>query len=332
MRKTASLLCALLLAGLVVALAGCSAGTSGLLQTLGSRYAPAQVSAVLFVQQWGQTLFGLVSRQTGTQRPSVGQPVFNDDGSVSQTFRGADGTESVLTVFPDGSAVLEITYPDGRTQTVHQSVPQFDGVSVTTTTWEVTSSDGTQVNYTSVLDDRGTVFDSSDDTTALQGSSVLPDGLRQDFTATTVGDRTTIHSEQSDGSTFDLEVPLPGPGAMLPDFTQDATGRYVFDGTQVDFALSSTPESPDRWAQMASDFGDGVSGEFILGPDFSGSGRLLESDGELAALPSWTQTGETQVSSVTADSAQTVPAGAALDYLTHRWQTLAASMGPQPGG
>src|SRR3989337_2117051 len=66
--------------------------------------APGQVAAALLIQEWSQILWGLVTSQTGTQPPSFGEPVFNPDGSVTQSFTTADGTELTLTAFPDGTA------------------------------------------------------------------------------------------------------------------------------------------------------------------------------------------------------------------------------------
>jgi len=330
MKLTLRPLHVLALGCLVVTLAGCSSGSARGPVSAASASAPGQVASTLFVQEWGQILWGLVTTQTGTETPSFGDPVFNPDGSVSQTFTGADGTEAVITAFPDGSVSLEISYPDGSTQTVLQSVPEFDGVSKTTTDWEVTSSDGTSVSYTSVVDDRGTIFDISDDTTELQGTSVLPNDLTQQFTVFTGSGQTDLQSEQSDGSTFTLRVPLGPPDFMLPDFSQPATGTYASDGVEIQFSLSSTAGAPSRWATMSSDIGGGLTGEFSLDSHFAGSGQLLQDEG-LAALLSWTRTGDTEVNFPTAERSDVSPAGAALDYLVHRWQTLTALLAPAPG-
>ncbi|MGC9319414.1 MAG: hypothetical protein ACP5KN_15380 [Armatimonadota bacterium] len=330
MRSTLRGACVLTLACLVLLLAGCSSGSIRGVQTVGSQYTPRQVSAVLFVKQWGQILWGLVTSQTGGEEASFGDPVFNDDGSVTQTYTAPDGTKAVITTFPDGTVTLEIIYADGTSQTMRQSVPEFDGVSQTTIDWEVTSSDGTTVTYTSIIDDRGTPFDMSDDAFELQGTSQLPSGLTQQFEVITAGGQTTVQSQQSDGSRFSLDVPLAAPDFLQPDFSQATTGTYVINGETAEFSLTEAAGAPGRWGTMSADLGDGVSGVFHLGPDFSGSGRLLR-DGGLVALPSWTETGDSEVNSVTAGSSHAMPAGAALDYLVHRWQTLSALMAPAPG-
>lgn len=315
---------------LAVTLAGCSSGGSRGPVSAGSRAASGQVAAALLIQQWGQILWGLAANQTGTQTPSLGDPVFNPDGSITQSFTGADGTVAVLTFLPDGSIRLEITYPDGTTQTVSQSVPVFDGISKTTTDWQLDSSDGLSTTYTSVVDDRGTIFDASDDTTELQGSSVLPSGETQQFTVLTANGETTVQTQQSDGSSFSLQVPLVPPLLQLPDFSQPATGTYSSGDFSAQFTLSSTADAPLRWASLVSDMSGGLTGQFSLEPDFSGSGQLLEA-GQPLALLSWTRTGETQVSFLSAQSSATSAAGAALDYLVHRWQTLTALLAPAPG-
>jgi hypothetical protein len=331
MKKLAGVHLAAGLALLALIIGGCAGGGAGGPVTAGGDAASGQVAAAMFVQQWAQTLWGLVSSQTGTGQPTVGPPTPNPDGSISITFTGADGTVTVLTAFPDGSGRLETTFPDGSTQTVLQSAPVFDGVSKTTIDWDVTASSGLTVKYTSVTDNKGTGTDISDDTTKLTGGSVLPDGKTQDFDVLTEGGQTTVDSTQSDGSDFTLDVPLEGPDFLLPDFAQQATGTYRSAGYDIQLTLGSTTAGPHRWARLLSDFGGGLAGEFALGRDFSGSGQLLEG-GKAIAILSWTRLGETQVNFTSAGRSATSPAGAALDFLTHRWQTLAALMAPAPGG
>jgi hypothetical protein len=275
----------------------------------------------------------MVTSQTGTEEPSFGDPVFNPDGSVSQSFTTADGTEATLTAFEDGSVRLEIVLPDGTTQTVLQSVPVFDGVSRTTTDWNVTASDGLVVDYTSIVDDRGTIFDISDDTTELTGSAVLPGGVTQTFSVLTADGTTAVQAEQSDGSTFTLTALLASPMFMHPDPAQSTVGRFTDPSFTMDFVLTSTPKYPSRWAALLSDMGGGLTGAFSLNADFSGFGQLTDGtpDGELAALVSWTQDGESEVYLLDGQSRSVGPAGAALDYLEHRWLTLTALLAPAPG-
>jgi hypothetical protein len=315
---------------LALVVAGCPAGHAQ--ESLSA--VPGQIAAAMYVQQWSQILWGLVTTQTGTEIPSFGEPVFDPDGSVTQTFTAADGTEVVLTLLPDGSARLDITYADGTTQTVIQSVPRFDGVSVTTIHWSVTSSDGLSVEYTSIVDDRDTIFDESDDITQLLGSSVLPEGITQEFDVLSADGLTEVHSSQSDGSIFTLAVPLAFPDFALPDLSQSASGTYIGLGVSVQFMLTPTPKYPTRWAALLADLGDGMTGTFSLNSDFSGFGQLTESSpwGErLVALISWTQDGDTHVYLLSGQDRHMGPAGASLDYLEHRWQTLTALLAPAPG-
>ena len=310
----------------VVLIAGCSTGGIGGLQTVGTQFAPSQVSAGLYVLQWSQILWGLQARQTGTQSPVFGDPVFNDDGSISQTYTGPDGTEAVITQLLDGTVRLEITYPDGSTQTVLQGVSEFDGVSKTTIDWEVTDARMT-VRYTTVVDDQGTIFDNSDDTAEMSGTSELPSGLTQEFEVQTAGGRSQLTSRQSDGSVFTLDTPLRAPNFSAPNFAQPTTGTYRFRGMTVAFTLASTAEVPGRWARMTSTAAGGISGEFALAADFAGTGRVMQ-DGQLVALPNWEPNGDADINWVSAQSSQTAPAGAVLDYITHRWQTLTALLAP----
>lgn len=314
---------------LLACLAGCSGGSAHGPQTASSREAPEQVAAALFVQQWSQVLWGLVTSQTATGTPSFGPPVVNPDGSVSQRYTGADGTVVVLTAFADGSATLAATYPDGSGQTTRQGVPSYQG-NVTTTAWEVSASDGTAVRYTSVVDNAGTYANMADDTTDLAGTADLPDKLSQEFTAHTGEGQTVLHSAQSDGSDFRLSVPLRGPDYAYPDTGREAAASYRLAGGEWQLALSATAEYPGRWALLSSEFGDGTSGAFRLAADFAGAGQLRQ-DGALLALLSWTREGQMSLSPVNGGSAQLDPAGAAVDYLVHRWQTLTALFAPAPG-
>jgi len=309
---------------------GCSGGNQGDNAGTSINSASGQVAANIFVQQWGQILWGLVTSQTGTEIPSYGDPIFNEDGSVSQSVTTADGTIMVITMLSDGSVHLDITWPNGSTQTMIQSVPDFDGVSKTIIGWHITSSEGLVVDYTSVVDDQGTIFDMSDDTTELQGTSSLPGGLTQDFTVQTAAGQTTVASSQSDGSTFAMTVPLSSPDFMYPDFSQPATGSYSNQDVTISLTLSATENAPFRWAEMTTVFDGGLTGGFAVHPDFSGSGQI-EEDGELQAMLTWTRTGETEVRYPTAEQSSTLPAGAAVDYLINRWQTLTALLAPAPG-
>jgi hypothetical protein len=295
---------------------------------------PSQTAAAVYVQEWGQVLWGLVTSQTGTQPVSFGDPVFNEDGSISQSFTAADGTEAVMTFFPDGSAQIDLVLPDGDTQTILQSPPDFDGVSRTTTEWHVSSSRGLSVDYVSVVDDQETPFDIADDTSELAGTAVLPDGVTQTFTALTAGGYTDLESMQSDGSTFTLSVPLMPPDFLLLDFSQPATGTYADSDFALGFTLVSTPLHPFRWAALLTDLGDGITGTFSLNSDFSGFGQLEDSSVEtepLAALVSWTQYGDVEVYLLSGQDLHMGPAGAALDFLRYRWLTLTALLAPAPG-
>ncbi|MCJ7751225.1 MAG: hypothetical protein MUQ65_09040 [Armatimonadetes bacterium] len=331
MKLTQGRLCAsattLLILVLVAGLAGQAAEPLSMV--------PEQVSAALYVQHWSQILWGMVTSQTGTETPSFGEPVLNLDGSISQSFRAADGTQSILTAFPDGSARVDIVLPEGTSQTVLQSVPVFDGVSITTMDWWVTSSEGLLVEYQSAVDDRQTIFDMSDDITELVGSAVLPGGITQEFYVLSADGMTDVQSTQSDGSTFTLSVPLALPDFSYPDFSQNAVGTYSGTDFSVHFVLTATPKFPFRWAALLSDLGGGAAGTFSLHSDFSGFGQLTESNawGEtLVALVAWTQYGKIDVYLLDGQDRYMGPSGAALDFLENRWQTLAALLAPAPGG
>jgi hypothetical protein len=317
------------LACVATTVAGCAAGRVSGTASVTSTAAPAQVAAAMFVQQWAQTLWGLAANQTGTETPIYGDYIFNPDGSVSLTFTGADGTQAELTFFPDGSVDYTTRYPDGATQTYLQSAPTFEDTR-TIADWLVTSSNGLTVQYRSVLDTLGS-YDGEDDTVDLTGTARLPSGATQDFAARTDGGakRTTVHSVQSDGSSFAATVPIAGVD-LLPDFKQPTTGTYTGPSVQIGFTLRHADAPGLRWDAMTCDMGEGLTGEFALGASFAGDGRILQNGG-LLALMSWTRGGDSIVQFTSAKSSEVSPAGTARDWATHRWQTLAALLAPAPG-
>ncbi|MFB3882798.1 MAG: hypothetical protein ACE149_16150 [Armatimonadota bacterium] len=294
---------------------------------------PAQAAAGAYLQEWSQFMWGLLARQTGTL-PTWGDPVQNADGSSSWSFSAPDGTLGLLTAWPDGAVRVDIVLPDSSSETILQEPPTSSpDLSVTTILFHVASSDGFALDYTRVHDDRGTWWDSSDDWMQLSGTAVLPDGLTQSFTATVQDGTEQIESTQSDGSTFRMSVPLDPNEALpetLPDFTKAASGSYADATTALQFTLSATPKFPLRWAALLSDVEEGITGALSLNADFSARGQL-EEDGMLAALVSWTRDGHVQAYDLTGRNVQMGPAGAALDFLRYRWQTLAALGAPTPG-
>jgi hypothetical protein len=240
---------------------------------------------------------------------------------------------------------VDITYPDGSRQTVWQSNQQGSPFAVMGLYQLIETTDGPNVEYSVIVDTNGTFGDASDDTVTIEGSAQLPGGLTQDFTAITADEDiiegmgllppdgidepvvTFLTSDQSDGSTFTMKAPQAPPVFKSPDFSQPTTGTYTSPDFSIQFTLTSTAGAPGRWASLVTDFGGGLTGEFSLNADFSGEGQLLQ-DGEVLALLSWTATGETDVTYLTAESSATSAAGAALDFLIHRWQTLTALGAP----
>jgi len=320
------------------ALAGCGGGVTGHgVNREGSATgdvltASGQVAAVMLVQEWAEILWGVLSTQTGGQTPTLTVPVANPDGSSTSTLTTADGTTGTITTYLDGSGRIDIVRPNGVTQTVTSSAPVDDGPK-RTTDWTVACSDGVTVRYTSVVDDQGTWWDMTDDTTDLTGTSTLPGGVTQTFVVATTPAATTLRSVQSDGSVFTLYVLMTLPDFM-PDYTKDATGTYVSANFNIAFTLSHTPAIANRWAAVSSDLGSQMTGDFKLDEDFSGYGQLQQTVAggqKLSAVVKWTQQGDTQIDLLSGQSRQTQPAGAALDYLQHRWQTLAALKAPAPG-
>jgi hypothetical protein len=294
---------------------------------------PGQVAVAAYVQEWGQVLWGLAVSQTGMLPDPVGDPVTAPDGSVSQTYVSPDGTVFVMTAFADCSTLLVMTLPDGTVQAVRDSTPYAEG-STCTVDSSFTSSDGTAVTYSTVLDTNGTPWTDDDDTTVVSGSAQLPRGVTQTFRALIHQGQTEIQSAQSDHSVFSLTVPLEPELHLLPDFLRPAAGLFADDNSEVAFTLTATPAAPGRWAALVCDAGGGVTGTFGLNPDFSGFGQVEQaaaSGTTLAALVSWTRSGDVSAYSLDGQNLQLGPAGAAVDFLQHRWQTLAAALAGTQG-
>jgi hypothetical protein len=294
---------------------------------------PGQAAAGVYLQEWSQFLWGLLASQTGTL-PVWGDTVHYPDGSSSMSFEAPDGTVGLKTQFPDHSFLIEMTLPDGTSQTIEiePRTGSPDG-NVKISVFHVTSSDGFDLNYTRLQDGGGTRWDATDDWMQLWGIGVLPNGLSQSFTVTATDVRAEVESTQSDGSTYSMSVPLdPDPDLpkMLPDFTEVTSGTYTDATTAMHFTLAATPKFPLRWAAMLTDVEGGVTGALSLNADFSALGQL-EADGMLAALVCWTRGGNVQACDLTGQNVQMGPAGAALDFLRYRWQTLTALGEPNPG-
>jgi hypothetical protein len=291
---------------------------------------PGQAAAGMYLQDWSQFLWGLLASQTGTF-PTWEDAVEQADGSSTARFWADDGTEGRMTWFPDNSSLIEMDLPDGTSQTILMESPISDPDEIVTINmFHIRSSDGFARDYTRVFDSGEITWDASDDWMQYSGAGVLPNGLRQSFTVTATGGRAEVESTQSDGSTYTMSVPLDPFAAlprMLPDFTKVASGTYTDPTTAMEFSLTSTPTFPGRWAALLTDVEGGVAGTLSLNEDFSAVGQL-EADGMLAALVCWTHDGDVQVCDLTGQNVQMGPAGAALDFLRYRWQTLTALNAP----
>jgi hypothetical protein len=294
---------------------------------------PGQAAAGLYLQEWSQFLWGLLSSQTGTF-PIWEDPVENPDGTWTASFRADDGTVGFWTWFPGDSVLIEMTLPDGTSQTIEREPPiDSPDYTVTTKIYHVRSSDGFARDYTRVYDDRGTKDEATDDWMQYSGTGVLPNGVSQSFTATATGGWVEVVSTQSDGSTYSMIVPLAPMVAlprMVPDLTRITSGTYTDPATAMQFTLTATPKFPLRWAAMRTEVAGGVTGTLSLNADFSALGQL-EVDGALAALVCWTRDGEVQSCDLTGQNVQMGPAGATLDFLRYRWQTRKAMNWPMPG-
>jgi len=117
--------------------------------------------------------------------------------------------------------------------------------AVTTQVYHVTSSDGFGLDYTCVLDTRGT-DDLADDWMQYSGIGSCRWSFpelhcdRDGWTA-------EVESSQSDGSTYSMSVPLDSTLPItdwLPDFTKVTYGAYTDPMTAMEFTLTSTPKLP----------------------------------------------------------------------------------------
>jgi hypothetical protein len=293
---------------------------------------PAQTAAIAYVQEWTQVLWGMTSMQTPAALIATGDPVMNPDGSGSQQYIGPDGTTALYAWGADGSYCFTVWLPDGNVQVMTGAPPGYDGVTWLFAT-EFDSSDGTHADCLTTLNE-GDPMDPADDVTTMEGSAIVPGGITQTFSATAAGEWTSLRSAQSDGSVFTLSVPMAAPMYIVPDLSQGAAGTYAIGDLTVAFALAPTPASPDRWAALLCDLDDGTTGIFALNADFSGFGQVEQSalgGTDLVALVSWTRDGDVSAYSLDGQNLQLGPSGAALDFLTHRWETLSAFLGPASG-
>jgi hypothetical protein len=163
------------------------------------------------------------------------------------------------------------------------------------------------------------------------GTVTLADGKGMAFSWTHILDFADILSlGLPDGTKLNFRVPTAyqaGHGVSWPVFTEGATGRLTPpSGVALDLMVTGAGDAWTTWAFRAD---DGTQGTFSLGTGFSGTGQLRQG-GKLVASLQWLTGGAGTLVLLTGSAAAVSPSAAASDFMTDRWLSNSALLGPDP--
>jgi hypothetical protein len=324
---------------LTAALVGCGtrAGNVGGGETQQGR-AGQHVTSVVLAEKWSQLLFYLV--------PSSGSCPFQQStsiqgGNIVQNIQYANCVTEKRTLFlrGDGSedhTEVQLHFPDpapeGSTQTAtvgptdDRSDPRCSPRGrIFRQNVQHTLEAGDAVSYDRERNTECTPTNPFDDTETWTGQVTFKSRPDATFSLRRANNMDTLRMTLRDGAVFTLTVPMrPRAVPQTPDFAAETTGSYTQGDLRLDFKLRGTAANPTTWNKWTLTAPDGVTGEFDLNPDFSGSGRFFR-DGQLDSLITWNAAGTASVTLVSGDAATAGPSAAASDFLAHSWRALFAA-------
>jgi hypothetical protein len=243
-----------------------------------------------------------------------------------------------LTQFPDGRRKAIITPPPPDTRVIIQTdTPQrrMGNIITQSITREYPNS-GDRVEYTVTYDTKGTLTRQRDDVVKDDGKITFKSRPAADFHIVQLFTATaedTVTMTPGDGSQYTLNVPTDA--TEIPRtirFDAPMHGAYTSGGTTLRFELTVAGSDAPTWNHLTLATSDGITGNFLLTPDFSGRGQFSR-DGEVLFALSFAADGTTTVTQVGGREATiTGPSAAALAFLLRIWRQLAALQAPSPGG
>jgi hypothetical protein len=326
---TGRIMTCILAAILLAAVLGCSGSGAPAAKVRGDALtssAADHLSALVLVRSW----FHILALEAAGSDEDAGSVEphydieFGEDGSMHIWGNMSDGSTFDYLQAADGSGSGWRKLTDGKRTDITWTAPVDDGThlqqSITETFW-----DGTSLSYTN---DVG--YGLPTQVITYDGTARLSDSRQMAFKyVDTEPISQAVELTLPDGSSLQLSVPmrLLPEGGMAPDYATGATGEFAApDGTTQTFTMTGASDTWDRWQFSGA---DGLTGDFSLSSDMSGSGQILK-NGTLAAALRWPQSAAGTLDIVAASSVEVNPSAAARDFQLDRWISRIGAMGPSP--
>lgn len=307
---------------MVAVLGGCSGSgvavqqlAGGTVQTLATDH----LSAVTLIRNWMNVLY--------FQVPQGGGPDVNmeDLPGGGMRFYGTQSDDSTFdwVINPDESGSGTQQFPGGLTKQASWSAPDWNGDELTQDLNEVYSN-GARLQYRFTAD-----YAQDPLPQEWRGQATEPGGQTMSFRLSRVQERSDqLQLTLPDGLQVTLTVPLTWTdgAAYWPQFATGATGQVAAAGrTPLNLRLTG---SGDQWNQWSFTSGH-YSGQFSLGSDLIGQGRL-EQGGQVVAALSWDAALAGNLSVVAGGSEEVGPSAAAASFQMDQWVGSIAALGPAP--
>jgi hypothetical protein len=269
------------------------------------------------------------------------QSTMIENGNIVQRLQYTSCIQETRTVFlrPDGRedhTEIQFRFPDpapeGSTQsaTVGPTQTSADArcprlMTIFTQQVDHTLPAGDTARYVRERDTQCTPTRRTDDTETWRGDIAFQGRPAASFALRRVSDADALEMTLRDGARFTLQVPIqPNAVPLVPDFTRETTGSYAIGDERLEFRLRGQGTTPRAWSRWTLTAPGGITGEFDLNPDFSGSGRFRRGE-VLDSLLVWNRRGEATVTLVSGEATTAGPSAAALEFLTHTWRALFAA-------
>lgn len=317
-----------LLAAVVVCLAGCGGGGVGRTQAkTASTYLDDQATLSALLVRWLPVVFSGTYREDYVPQCPV-EELLNEvywEGEVlvtHQRWRQSDcGIADVFQrTYPDGLTSYDetVTYPDGTRYTMRQTQEWGDdGVLAYT---QITFRNGARLVSTTIL-----YWVPGKPLSDEQGTLTLPDGRRMQFQKTRWADQDDLTLLSGEGWRFDASFPCQGMW-QKPDTSQPAEGSLETPRGQTDFTLTGSGEA---WTTLSTSSGE-ITGSFVFGRGPMDGRGTVWSNGQVMATVSWDAEGTLRASYADGTSAAYTPSAAARDFMINRWLWQLGDYGPNP--
>jgi hypothetical protein len=327
-------LLALLLASAIGA-AG-STGSAGPYET-----ARELMSAVLAVKQWALFAYHLQPPGPHVRDLEILDPVFNDDGSFSQTFLLEDGTDYSYVFYPDQHYTEETDYPDGSTESRLATPVEFFEPAQSWKKYHFTQTQSTGVSgdYTVEFFFQETslgfwsVTGSQHEGTVNFSNKSVHFSLDRDYVSFGPD-----HFTCQPTASAQLALTVPFDFFFLKaDLTRPTTGTLTLGSRTLGFSLfADHVDVLPQWDRLTvgplkgKPKANEPNGTFLLGSDFSGRGQLFRGR-KLSFVARWNAKQIANIIQPNGLAGSAGPAAGLVDLANIRWSGLASGLGPAPG-